>query len=169
MTTYCRLCAESKTEDELSTTINDSKLKIKEKLVACCQWNNYLNNNNSQLPDGICYSCCEQLEKCWRFNESVALAQVKLHDIFNDTELLSVKCELNADDDEFNVCDTAENIFVEPITLPEPTIDDEKHLIGSTIDTLDETKSRQVHECDICQKRFTTAYNLTVHFNLPYP
>lgn len=162
MTTYCRLCAESKTDDELSTTINDSKLNIKEKLVVCCQWNNFINHNH--LPDGVCYSCCEKLEKSWLFNECVAFAQVKLQEIFNESDLISVKCELNAEDDEFNVCDTSENIFVEPITLPEPIIDDEKHLIGSTIDTSDESKSRHMHECDICQKTFTTAYNLTVRF-----
>lgn len=174
MTFYCRLCAESKTADELSTTISDSKLNIKEKLVACCQWNHY--SKNTHLPDGICYLCCDKLEKSWLFNESVANAQIKLHDIFHETELLSVKCELSADDDEFNVCDTAENIFVEPITLavpetePEPPLDDEKHLIGSTIEMSEENKSRQNHECETCQKTFTTAYNLTVclYFDFVY-
>lgn len=160
MTTYCRLCAETKTEDELNTTISDAKLNIKDKLVVCCQWNNYI--NNSHLPEAVCYSCTEKLEKSWLFNECVAYAQIKLQEIFMETELLAVKCELNADDDELPLCDTQEDIFVEPITLPEPSNDDEKLLIGSTIE-LDEAKSRQNHECDLCQKSFTTAYNLTVH------
>lgn len=163
MTTFCRLCAESKTDDEMSTTISDPNSNLKEKLVVCCQWNNYTNNNH--LPEGVCYSCCEKLDKSWLFNESVAFAQAKLQELFDESEVLLVKCELNTEDEEFNVCDTSENIFVEPITLPEPIIDDEKHLIGSTIDTLDETKSRQIHDCDICQKTFTTAYNLTVRID----
>lgn len=166
MTIYCRLCAESKSEDELSTTINDPKLNIKEKLVVCCQWNKWNNcMNNSHLPDGVCFSCCEKLEKCWLFNENVAFAQTKLQEIFNDAELIAVKCELNTEDDEFNLCDAPEDIFVEPITLPVPpevVNDDEKHLIGSTIDSLDAARARQLHECDECQKTFTTAYNLTV-------
>lgn len=162
MTTYCRLCAESKTEDEFNTSINDANLNIKEKLIVCCQWNNY--SSNSHLPDSVCYSCFEKLEKCWLFNECVAFAQTKLQEIYNESELIAVKCELTADDDEFGLCDTPENIFVEPITLPESN-DDEKNLIGSTIDdALDENRSRQLHECDFCQKNFTTAYNLTVCF-----
>lgn len=163
MTTYCRLCAELKTEDELNTTICDPKLNIEKKLVICCQWNNYM--NNSHFPETICYSCTEKLEQSWYFNESVALAQIKLQEIFSETELVAIKSESPEDDDEFALCDdTQEDIFVEPIKLPESTKDDEKHLIGSTIESLDATKSRQTHECDVCHKSFTTAYNLTVSF-----
>lgn len=153
-----------KTDDELNTTISDSKLNIKEKLVVCCQWNNYINNNH--LPDAVCYACTEKLEKSWLFSECVAFAQIKLQEIFNETELIAVKCELNADDDELPLCDTQEDIFVEPITLPAPINDDDRVSIGSTNDTLDEVKSRQIHDCDMCQKSFTTAYNLTVGFDL---
>lgn len=162
MTTYCRLCAESKTEDELNTTINDTNANIKEKLIVCCQWNNY--SNSGHLPESVCYSCCEKLEKCWLFNECVAYAQTKLQEIYGDPDLVAVKCELNPEEDstEFPLCDTSESIFVEPITLPLLTIDDDKTQIGSTSDTADESKSRHFHECDICQKSFTTAYNLTV-------
>lgn len=166
MTTFCRLCAELKTDDELNTTtINDPKLNIKEKLVICCQWNNYVNYTN--LPETICYSCTEKLEKSWLFNESVAFAQIKLQEIFCDSELHAIKSEFDGDDnDEFPLTDAQEDIFVEPIqplTAPElSTNDDEKHLIGSTIECLDETKSRHRHECDVCQKSFMTACSLTV-------
>lgn len=163
MTAYCRLCAEMKTEDELNATISDTKLNIKEKLVVCCQWNNYI--NNSHLPDTVCYSCTEKLEKSWLFSECVAFAQIKLQELFNEAELIAIKSELSTDiDDELPLCDTQEDIFVEPITLPEPTNDDDKLMIGSIVNTLDESKSRQSHECDMCQKTFTTAYNLTVCF-----
>lgn len=160
MTTHCRLCAELKTEDELNTTINDTRLNIREKLIICCQWNNY--SNNSHIPENVCYSCIEKLEKCWLFNESVAFAQTKLQEIYHDSEMVAVKCELIQDDDEFSLCDTPEDIFVEPITLPVPSNDDDKNLIASIIDTLDENKSRQIHECEICSKKFTTNFNLTV-------
>lgn len=157
---YCRLCAETKTEDEINTTISDPKNNIKEKLIVCCQWNNYL--PNVRLPEEVCHFCTEKLEKSWLFSECVALAQIKLQEIFSGDELVAVKAEPNAED-EFSLCDTQEDIFVEPITLPETTNDDDKRLIGSTMDTVDEIKCRQLHECDICQKNFTTAYNLTVH------
>ncbi|XP_031638324.1 zinc finger protein 883-like [Contarinia nasturtii] len=166
MTTYCRLCAEFKTEDELNTiTINDPKSNVKEKLVICCQWNNYI--NYVHLPETICYSCTEKLEKSWLFNESIAFAQIKLQEIFCETELIAVKSEFGDDIDEFPLCDTQEDIFVEPIqpigVAELATTDDEKHLIGSTIESSDEAKTRHSHECDVCQKCFTTAYNLTVH------
>lgn len=163
MTTHCRLCAELKTEDELNTTINDTRLNIREKLIVCCQWNNY--SNNSHIPENVCYMCVEKLEKCWLFNEKVAFAQTKLQEIYHDSEMVAVKCELiqdDDDDDEFSLCDTPEDIFVEPITLPVPSNDDDKNLIASIIDTLDENKSRQIHECEICSKKFTTNFNLTV-------
>lgn len=172
MTTYCRLCAESKTFDDLSTTINDTKLKIQEKLIICCQWNNY-RNANCNLPDGICYSCVEKLEKCWLFNESVAIAQAKLQEIFQDTELVDIKCETNIEDDEFNPNDT-ENIFVEPLKVAPISNDNIQPPDSTPDDSLDETKSRQLHECDICKKSFTTAYNLANHVRShtgerPYP
>lgn len=161
MTTYCRLCAELKTVDDLSTTITDTKLKIEEKLIVCCQWNNY-RNINCNFPDTVCYLCIEKLEKCWIFSESVALAQEKLQEIFQDTELVDIKYESNVEDDEFSAGD-AEDIFVEPLKVTAIPNDDTKPPNDTANDSLDETKSRQLHECDICKKSFTTAYNLTNH------
>lgn len=160
MTTYCRLCAESKSEDEINTTISDVKLKIEEKLVVCCQWNNYI--KNTHLPESVCYACNEKLEKSWLFCESVAYAQIKLQEIYTETELVGIKCEIG-EDDEFALFERAEDIFVEPIILPESVAnDDEKSLIGSTVEPFDENTSRQNHKCDVCHKSFTTAYNLMV-------
>lgn len=161
MTTYCRLCAELKADDDLSTTINDSTLKIEEKLIICCQWNNY-RNTNSNLPDAVCYSCFEKLEKCWLFNETVAIAQTKLQEILQDTELVDIKYETNEEDEEFDPSDT-EDIFVEPLKVAAIPSNDDKPSNSTTSDSLDETKSRQLHECDICKKSFTTAYNLANH------
>lgn len=161
MTTYCRLCAELKADDDLSTTINDSTLKIEEKLIICCQWNNY-RNTNSNLPDAVCYSCFEKLEKCWLFSETVAIAQTKLQEILQDTELVDIKYETNEEDEEFDPSDT-EDIFVEPLKVAAIPSNDDKPSNSTTSDSLDETKSRQLHECDICKKCFTTAYNLANH------
>lgn len=164
MTTYCRLCAELKTDDDLSTTINDTTLKIEEKLIICCQWNNY-RNTNSNLPDAVCYSCFEKLEKSWLFNETVAIAQTKLQEILQDTELVDIKYETNAEDDEFDPSDT-EDIFVEPLNVAAIPIKDDKDDKPADItasDSQDETKARQLHECHICRKGFTTAYNLANH------
>lgn len=161
MTTYCRLCAELKTGDDLSTTIHDAALKIEEKLIICCQWNNY-RHTNPNLPDAVCYSCFEKLEKCWLFSETVAIAQAKLQEILQDTELVDIKYEINAEDDEFNPSE-AEDIFVEPLKVAAIPNSDDKPLHSTTTDSVDETKPRQLHECEICKKSFTTAYNLANH------
>lgn len=160
MTLYCRLCAELKTIDELTTTINDTKLKIDEKLIACCQWNKY-QNTNCNFPNGICNLCCEKLEKCWLFNETVANAQEKLAEIFGDNELTEIKYEENTEDDELGAIDTSVDIFVEPLKLSTAINEDEKPSIDTPNDTIEVKKSLS-HECDICAKGFTTAYNLTV-------
>lgn len=162
MATYCRLCAEEKSDDDLCASINDLKSGILEKLSACCQWNSYA--VNPELPDRVCSMCSEKLEKCWIFSECVSSAQIKLQQLFDDGELT-----INNETEEDLICDNAESIFVEPITLPdiypEPSddfIESTDDLIGSTIENvLDESMS--MRECDICQKVFTTGYNLTVN------
>lgn len=164
MTTYCRLCAELKALDELTTTIYDKTLQIEEKLLACCRWNQYQNSINSNFPNAICLLCCEKLEKCWLFNETVANAQAKLQEIFGDNnELIPIKDEENIDEyDEFCPVDVSVDIFVEPLKLSTVTNDDEKPPINAENDAIDENKSRLSHDCDMCGKSFTTAYNLTV-------
>lgn len=164
MALYCRLCAELKVADELTASIDDPKLRIEEKLLACCRWHQYGNSTNANFPNGICYSCCEKLENCWLFNETVAKAQVKLQEIFGDnTELIVIKDEAHTEDDEFSPVDVVVDIFVEPLKLSTGANDDEKPLVDAAADdTFDEKKSRISHECDECAKSFTTAYNLTV-------
>lgn len=119
---YCRLCADSKPEDELNIKISDSMLQIHEKLIACCQWNKY--QYDAKLPSAICYLCYEKLEKSWLFLESVAFAQTKLQEIFHEFELTPVKCESDVDDDGFHAYESepepepepqSEEIFVEAI------------------------------------------------------
>lgn len=120
MNNYCRLCADLKTDDELNIKISDSTLKIHEKLIACCQWNNY--QSNASFPSAICYLCYEKLEKSWLFSESIAFAQDKLQEVLREIELAPIKYESDLDndarfnDDAFNAYDSEpETIFVEPI------------------------------------------------------
>lgn len=160
MMTYCRLCAEAKSEEDLCASINDSKSNILEKLVICCQWNSY--PITDELPDRVCCLCSEKLEKCWLFSECVAQAQQKLQQLMNDGEL-TIKTEPQLDEDL--MCENTESIFVEPITLPEIiTTEPNNELIGSTIENIDESMLSQHRECDICHKIFTTGYNLKVNF-----
>lgn len=157
MTTYCRLCGESKDTNDLNCSIGDENSEIKVKLMACCQW--HLHDTNTHFPQTICFGCVEKLEKCWLFNDSVAKAQIKLLEIFG--EFVPIKCEVNIDDENVD-----EDIFVEPIPIPVVPADIDKEDLspGTSIDSIDNEVSsgRQSHECDICQKIFTTAYNLNV-------
>lgn len=161
-TIYCRLCAEPKAESDLGSSISETKTGILEKLTICCQWNSY--PYNSELPDRICHLCSEKLEKSWIFNECVAEAQRKLIQLLNEGEL-SIKCEPEPILEEDLFCDP-EDIFVEPIPLPDIYLEPTDHLIGSTLEAVnDDIKSHPPErECDICHKVFTTGYNLTVDF-----
>lgn len=78
-------------------------------------------------------------------------------------KLIPAKCELNAiDDNNDELGEVDDHIFVGPIALPEPTINSERPLDRSKIDKSDNTKSGQRHICDVCQKSCTTASNLKV-------
>lgn len=133
MNNYCRLCADIKTDDELNIEISDTKLKIHEKLVACCQWDTYQSNVN--FPYRICYFCYERLEKSWLFSESIAYAQKKLQEVLHEIELAPVKCDLDVDDDDvgFHAYESEpEEIFVEPIIPSQMQICEKKEKQPST-------------------------------------
>lgn len=168
---YCRLCAEPKSDDDLCASINDLKMNILEKLIVCCQWDTY--PLNPELPEYICFLCSEKLEKSWLFSVCVSEAQKKLLQLFSDVELIPIRREEAADDGAGLLDENLENIFVEAIPMPElrPDSIDEMiaepesidELIGSTIES---TNDKIV--CDICKKVFTTIYNLTVSQGRPY-
>lgn len=157
---YCRLCAEPKSDDDLCASINDLKLNILEKLIVCCQWDTY--PFNPELPEHICFLCSEKLEKSWLFIVCVSEAQRKLLQLISDGDVPMAR-----DDDGGILDNNLGDIFVEAIPIPEqkpdPTeeliadADPADQLIGSTIEP---TSDKIV--CDICKKAFTTIYNLTV-------
>lgn len=161
---YCRLCAEPKSDDDLCASINDLKLNILEKLIVCCQWDTY--PLNPELPEHICYLCSEKLEKSWLFSVCVSEAQRKLLQLLSDGELTFGLD--GAGDDRGDTFDgNLGDIFVEAIQIPELKFDSNEEsiaepdpadeLIGSTIEPTNEK-----NVCHICKKAFTTTYNLTV-------
>lgn len=167
---YCRLCAEPKSDDDLCASINDLKLNILEKLIVCCQWNTY--PFNPELPEHICFLCSEKLEKSWLFSVCVSESQRKLLQLLSDDEL-TFGTEEAGDDKGSLLDDNLGDIFVETIPIPELKSDPIEEsiaepdpideLIGSTIEL---TNDKIV--CVICEKTFTTVYNLTVSKNRPY-
>lgn len=192
MNSYCRLCADIKTDDELNIKLSDSTLQIQEKLLACCQWRKYQHDAN--LPNAICYSCYEKLEKSWLFLESVAFAQTRLLEIFHEFELAPVKCESIVDDDGFNAYspesepepEPSEEIFVEPIASTKKIAREKKEKKPSTKVVVDSIKPsnetadhdkkplkitparkpldvvKETYECITCRKSFRSPYNLEV-------
>lgn len=82
MTNYCRLCAELKDPIEIVASLMDAENLIEQKLMECFQWP--VENTNHRLPQEICLSCSDKLDKCWLFSKSVQLAQSKLLEIFGE-------------------------------------------------------------------------------------
>lgn len=123
MNNLCRLCANTKPLNRLTIRISDSILNVEEKLIACCQWEKYRDNDDN-LPDAICFECYDKLEESWHFSNAIGEAQEALRKMLY---LRFPEHELKAEDNEFdNKCETELeniNIFVEPsnsITLEEP-------------------------------------------------
>lgn len=85
MLSYCRLCAEPKKKSDLRKTVYD--WGIKEKLIACCNWNP--SNNEYQIPHTVCNECVDQLENCWQFVMRISESEQKLLQIvhFSSNEL----------------------------------------------------------------------------------
>lgn len=80
MADYCRLCAELKECSEIVASIDDIEQSVEEKLRTCCQWTT--ENTEYCLPNGVCSSCSDKLDKCWLFAQGVQLAQQRLIEIF---------------------------------------------------------------------------------------
>lgn len=83
MMNYCRLCAELKDPIEIVASLTDAENLIERKLMECFQWPLEITNHRD-LPQEICLSCSEKLDKCWLFAKSVQVAQVKLLEIFGE-------------------------------------------------------------------------------------
>lgn len=78
MSFYCRLCADLKTEHEIASEVCD----LRQMLTKCCQWQK--SENESQLPQQVCYICMEQLDNCWEFLLQVESAEKKLNELLAD-------------------------------------------------------------------------------------
>lgn len=87
MEVFCRLCGQIQFPEEIKCKVTDETLQIEQKLKDCCRWHLYLNQNN--LPESVCISCFECLERSWQFCEMVASTQEKLINNLNENELES--------------------------------------------------------------------------------
>lgn len=76
----CRLCGFTKHSNRIKCKINDRELNIEEKLIVCCRWKSY--SDNEQYPKHVCTACFDFLEKCWKFAETVAATQQKFANSF---------------------------------------------------------------------------------------
>lgn len=109
MDIFCRLCGQIRILKEIKCTINDKTKNIEQKLIDCCRWSQY--QNDEHLPHNICNSCFECLEECWQFCEKLVATQIHLKDNFSDWKpnsqqpmnpnFPSVKIELVNFKDEF--------------------------------------------------------------------
>lgn len=82
MKACCRLCGQM--QKKIKCKITDEALQIEQKLSDCCRWNLYQNKNN--LPESVCVSCFECLERSWLFCEKVAATQEKLINDLKENE-----------------------------------------------------------------------------------
>lgn len=85
MLNFCRLCAEEKPPQELTSSI----LKLRDKLIMCCQWKPSQVEHN--MPQSICDFCNQELYICSSFIEKVEAAREKL-------EKMVVKVEQDCDE-----------------------------------------------------------------------
>ncbi|XP_052754305.1 gastrula zinc finger protein XlCGF26.1-like [Galleria mellonella] len=76
--TYCRLCAEPTPTDQLISS--DGDVGKNSKICTKMLWINI--DMNSPLPNAICFSCFDMLERTWQFLHNVRTAQQKLNEIF---------------------------------------------------------------------------------------
>lgn len=87
-----------------------------------------------------------------------------------NVELIPDKYEMDANDFISDDVDSeiGENIFIEPIALPQPTINNDiNNKVESKRTKKDKSKTRRNYQCRICQKKFTASSNLRVCFCHP--
>ncbi|XP_075988026.1 uncharacterized protein LOC142984356 [Anticarsia gemmatalis] len=77
---YCRLCAEPTPKQQLIEP--DGDVGLNSKIAAKMSWINVDISTTKTLPDSICFSCFDLLERTWSFLHNVRTAQAKLNKIF---------------------------------------------------------------------------------------
>lgn len=160
MDILCRLCGELISPHEVKCTIKDKNQNIEQKLLDCCRWALYQNDEN--LPENICNSCFECLEQSWRFCEKVTNTQNRFREFLVDAKLHksenSNNIETNLTDECFEYhestfhdfdatvwCDDGEllddNIKDEPLNALD--IDDETEMGERNIESIEESEELQ--------------------------
>lgn len=160
MEVFCRLCGQIRLPEQIKCKITDEALQIEQKLSDCCRWHLYQNHNN--LPESVCISCFECLERSWLFCEKVAATQEILINDLNESERKSHHpLEIKLEDDilgdsstsvlDWDERDSTEHvemeIKIEPIVLLtdlERENENKNERIDSNIPLGDETIDSQV-------------------------
>ncbi|XP_047513866.1 zinc finger protein 846-like [Pieris napi] len=99
---YCRLCAEPTPKAQLISP--DEDVAISSKVATKLLWINIDISSSSTLPNTICFSCFDLLERTWSFLHNTRSAQEKLHSIFQSQQDTN-KQESNLKNVE-NTCNT---------------------------------------------------------------
>lgn len=78
---YCRLCAEPTPKTQLIDP--DDDVGLNSKIATKMSWINIDISTENNLPNAICFSCFDLLERTWSFLHNVRTAQTKLNEIFS--------------------------------------------------------------------------------------
>lgn len=93
MDSRCRLCAEAKPLNEIECTIQDRRTNVRQMLMDCCRWATFEASEYDNLPKIVCTRCFNHLKSCWQFANSVADAQQRLLDYWNDVTREATKAD----------------------------------------------------------------------------
>lgn len=93
---FCRLCAEPTLKTNLISP--EEEVGAASMLVTKMLWINIDVSSSIILPNMICFSCFDQLERTYRFLNTVRSAQLKLHKIFVKKDDDVVKIDSSEED-----------------------------------------------------------------------
>lgn len=94
---YCRLCAEPTAKSQLIAP--DEDVGLNSKIATKMLWINIDVSITNCLPNSICFSCFDQLERTWSFLNNVRIAQAKLNEIFLKNVEVEKCSDVKADPD----------------------------------------------------------------------
>lgn len=171
MLEFCRLCAEAKTAQELTSTISEQL----EKLVNFCQWN--ASEQENSLPQNICMTCIIKLEDFCRFLETIKSSEAILrksalevdeqrNSHLKNVEYIHVKMDPNVEDIESGNSDNVDfylkgdgdYVTNQTEDLKEETLS----IVGPSNDNLDDfetdldpiTKNKEIKKVPQPRKRY---------------
>lgn len=133
---HCRLCAEPTPKSQLIAP--DEDVGLNSKIAMKMLWINIDVSVTSGLPDSICFSCFDALQRTWLFLHAVRTAQTKLNDIYlKKVEPRKDSSDVKTDPD---VAGNPVNVEWEEFEVSKqevkPEVDDQPHVIPVDANTL---------------------------------